>query len=215
MSIEPRTALFDFDGTIGDSEPVLVESINALAPEFGFEPLTKEEMPKLRVMSVRQFATKRLGIPLWNLFKLARLEMRGKEEFTARSANLQLFAGIPDLIRDLRVADWRIGVVSSSVKEVVDRVLHENHISVDFVYAGGRILGKAHEIKRALKEFNVNPERALYIGDELRDVKACAKVGIQMIAVSWGLNDGDTLAHAGVEVAHSPQDLKRKMIEHV
>ncbi|MEY4243328.1 MAG: hypothetical protein RLZZ245_913, partial [Verrucomicrobiota bacterium] len=38
------------------------------------------------------------------------------------------------------------------------------------------------------------PEQMLYIGDELRDVKAAQKAGIPIAAVTWGFNSRESLA---------------------
>ena len=44
-------------------------------------------------------------------------------------------------------------------------------------------------------------------GDELRDVEACKKVGMDMIAVGWGLNAPEALTAAGANVAATPEAL--------
>jgi phosphoglycolate phosphatase len=77
---EPGLVLFDFDGTIADTEQLVLEATNALADEFGFEPIRPEEHPAIRAMGARERLVKRLGIPLWNVPKVRRIERRAREE---------------------------------------------------------------------------------------------------------------------------------------
>ena len=49
---------------------------------------------------------------------------------------------------------------------------------------------------------------AIYIGDETRDVEACKKTGIPVIAVTWGMNNKTVLAALQPEgLADSPDAL--------
>ena len=201
------TVIFDFDGTLADSERLMLEALNALAGEFGFAALTLQEIPQLRKLSARELVTKRLRIPAWKVWKLYRLEKRSKAEFAKRSAGLHVFPGMREVLLELRESGWRIGIVSSAAAEVVERVVREESLPADFVYAGSSALWKAHAIRAALAKEGIYKEHVFYVGDELRDAEACARVGILMIAVGWGLNDADPLQRVGVEVATTPQEL--------
>lgn len=201
------TILFDFDGTIADSERLMFSSLNAIAGEFGFKALSSGEVPQLRKMSVRELVGGRLRIPLWKIWKLHRLEKRAKEEFAKHSAMLGVFPGMAGILSELRMNGYTIGVVSSAPQRVVEDVLREGGVSMDFVHAGSSTLGKARAIRKALKEHGIDKSRAVYVGDELRDVDACRRAGIPMIGVGWGLNDARTLREAGVKVASTPSEL--------
>jgi phosphoglycolate phosphatase len=200
------TILFDFDGTIADSEKIMFEALNAIAGEFGFQPVMPEEFPSLRQLSARAFVAERLRIPLWRVRKLLRLEKKTKAEYAKRSTGIRMFSGMPDVLRALRENGVDIGIVTSAPREVVERALRENEVAVDFVRAGVGTFGKARAIRGALRERRIGAH-ALYVGDELRDAEACKKAGIAMLGVSWGLNDAAALRAAGVEVAATPREL--------
>ena len=53
----------------------------------------------------------------------------------------------------------------------------------------------------------------LYIGDEVRDVKACQKIGLDIISVSWGLNNKEALYEAGsLAIVDSPSLLLETLL---
>ena len=205
--------IFDFDGTLADSERLMFDSLNALSGEFGFPLLMEDEIPRLRKMSVYEFASKRLRIPLWNLWKLLRLEKRGKQEFAFRAGALHIFPGIADVVAHLRESGRTVGIISSAAQDIVEKVASDGGIEVDFINASTGILGKARVIRRALRKYEIPGNRAVYVGDEIRDVRASKKAGVGMLAVSWGLNDEASLRKVGADVARTPQELLKKLME--
>lgn len=203
----PRTILFDFDGTLADSEEIMFESFNTLAQGFRFAPLTRAEFPALRQLPMRRFITERLRIPLWRVWTLLSLERKAKGAYAKASRDLHLFAGVPELIEKLHGLGILSGVVASAPQEVVERVLAAHKVKVDFVHAGIGTFSKARAIQATLKVRRLLATQVCYVGDELRDLDACKKAGIKMLGVSWGLNDAATLRAAGLEVASTPEEL--------
>lgn len=202
-----RTVIFDFDGTLADSADLALDIMNTLAPEFGFAPITVHELPHLKKMSARELLVERAHIPLWHVFKIRRLERRVREEFIKRASELNSFTGVPEMMRDLYKEGYEIGIVSSNTHSVVVSLLERTGVQVHFIHAGSAFFGKARAIRGAMKEYGVDRRYVVYVGDELRDVEACKKVGIDMIAVGWGLNASDALRDAGVRVLKTPQEL--------
>lgn len=210
MDPKQNAVLFDFDGTIADSERTLIDALNVLAPEFGFEPIASQELPSLRDKSARELIVSRLHIPLWKVWKIARLERKGRKEFEKRAENVVVFPGIAELISKLR-GNLIVGIVSSNSKKAIETILRQADITVDFIHSGSRVFGKTRAIQSALKKHGIEPSHVIYIGDELRDIEACRKIGIRMIAVLWGLNDAAALSKTGVEVATDPHTLLEKI----
>jgi phosphoglycolate phosphatase-like HAD superfamily hydrolase len=63
-------------------------------------------------------------------------------------------------------------------------------MQVDFVMTTSALLGKA----KILKE--IKTDDMIYVGDEVRDIEACKKAGVPVIAVTWGFNDMEALIDA-------------------
>ncbi len=203
------TILFDFDGTLADSEGIALRVVNTLAPEFGLKPLVPEEIPALKTMSAWRLLTERSGISPWNIFKLRRIEQRLRTEFLKHAEEFRVFEGVPEMMRQLSEAGYEIGVVSSNDPRVVKEALARAGVEPLFVHAGSKFFGKARAIREAMREYGIGRSRTVYVGDEIRDIEACKKVGIDMIAVGWGFNSGDALKAAGASLVETPAELVR------
>lgn len=198
-----KTIIFDFDGTLANIEPIFIEIFNALAPEFHFTPLSPEDLPILKQLGAREFLKQRLPLYFWQLWRLIR---RGKEEYQKRMGMIQLFPGIVVAIEKLQANGYQIGIISSSASTVISELLHKFGLEVDFLYQS-TIFGKHRTIREALRKENLIIDTAIYIGDEVRDVQACHKVGLDVIAVTWGLNTKEALIQAGAETIDTPEEL--------
>lgn len=201
------TVLFDFDGTLADTQNIALRILNGIAPEFGMRPISPDEIPALKKMSAWQLLRKRSGIPLWNILKIRRLERRIRDEFRVHSSEIQLFSGITEMMHALRASGYELGVISSNDHLIVTDVLKRSGVEVNFIHAGSKFFGKTRAIQEALNEYAVHPAHTVYVGDELRDIDASKKNGVTMIAVGWGFNDAAALRDAGVEVAETPVQL--------
>ncbi|MEH7475748.1 HAD hydrolase-like protein, partial [Priestia megaterium] len=67
---------------------------------------------------------------------------------------------------------------------------------------------KSKDISVFLKNNKLKKEEVIYIGDELRDIKAAKKNGLLCIAVSWGYDSLDLLSTGNADfVAKQPKDI--------
>ena len=62
---------------------------------------------------------------------------------------------------------------------------------------GASIFGKPPKLRKVLRRCGIPPERAIYVGDEIRDADAAKATGMAFGAVSWGYNRVDALAARG------------------
>lgn len=205
------TIVFDFDGTLVDVEPIFLKIFNRLAPEFGYAPLLPSEIADAKKLHLRRFIWKRLGL---RLFLFPRILRRGREEYHALISEATLFPGIKDLLEALRVHGYHVGVVSSGRKDTILKILERFDITMDFVCQSG-LFNKSKTLRKLLAEQNIPRERALYIGDEVRDIESCRRIGLDIIAVTWGLNDKSTLEGTGTETVDNPEELRNILLTDV
>ena len=62
---------------------------------------------------------------------------------------------------------------------------------------GTDLFGKAAKIDRLMRRHEIAPERFLLVGDEMRDIDAARKAGVQVGSVAWGYNHVDALRERG------------------
>ncbi len=206
-----KTVIFDFDGTLADTFAVLIEITNELAPEFGYRPVDEQQIAQLQGLSSREIV-KMAGIRRW---QIPFLLFRFKKDFRRKTNRVQLFPNIAHLLRTLKYAGYKIGIISSNSVENIETVLEGYQIShlFSFIYSCS-IFGKSRAINSALRAHYVSTDEAIYVGDEVRDINAARRSKIPVIAVTWGFNDLEILTQRQPDyLVNKPQDIIQLLVK--
>jgi phosphoglycolate phosphatase len=192
-----RSLVFDFDGTIADTLGETRLIYNRIAPDYGLRPIEVEELPQLRHLSLKQLLD-HLGIPKR---RVPALVSRGTSLLRDSISTIGTIDGMDDAIEHLRPHVERLGILTSNSAANVDLFLRTHGLRdhFDFISSTSKLTGKAKHLRAIRKTFSLRPEEMLFIGDELRDLKASRKAGIPMAAVTWGFNSLESLAAAKPE----------------
>jgi HAD superfamily hydrolase (TIGR01509 family) len=200
-----KVIIFDFDGTLADTIDILLSITNRLSAEFGFKSATKEELAQLSNLNSWQIL-QYSGI---SIFKFPLLIRRLKAELHSEVPHIQLFPGIKEVLLELKKRGFQLGIITSNSRENVLGALEKNGLqdTFTFIYSGSTF-GKHKVINKWLRIENINPEKVVYVGDEIRDIDAAKKTGIKVIAVGWGFNSPQALAAQNPDfLIERPQEL--------
>jgi phosphoglycolate phosphatase len=187
-----HTLVFDFDGTIADTLGETRRIFNQIAPDYGIRQVEEHELDHLRHLSLKQLLG-HLGIPKR---RVPALISRGTGMMRGNITRLQMIEGMAEVILELRRHVRRFGILTSNAPANVDLFLRSHGLRepFDFISSTSKLTGKAKHLRAIRKTFSLRHEEMLYIGDELRDVKASQKAGIPVAAVTWGFNSRESLA---------------------
>ncbi|MBR0778218.1 HAD-IA family hydrolase [Bradyrhizobium diazoefficiens] len=175
-------AIFDLDGTLTDSFPWFLRTINDIADRFDFRRVAAEDIEKLRHASTREIL-KHLEVPLWKLPAIARHARRLKAE---AAAEISLFAGVETMLRTLAGSGVQLALVTSDSEANAREKLGEAAGLFSHFDCAASLFGKPAKFRRVIRRASVAPNRAIAIGDEVRDIEAARAVGIACGGVSWG-----------------------------
>jgi len=207
-----RSIIFDFDGTIADSFPIVVDITHKLTKKAELSNLDQVEQYRNNNFGLVE-ALKTLQIPKW---KLPYLLFRGRSLLTKQIEQVPMFPGIDNLLANLVKENYHLYIISSNSTKNVEKFLLQKGLIRYFikVYGGAGLFDKAKLIAKLIKKEALDLDSCVYVGDEVRDIDAAKKLNIPCIAVSWGYNSDSLLAEANpMVVARDPKQLENIIIE--
>ena len=184
---ELPTILWDMDGTLVDSIPLIVESFRHTVKEHTGLTLPDEVF------------VAGIGMPLseqLKTFSRDAAECDSMREMYSRyyvknALRVRPFDGVEALLARLKGEGFRQGIVTSKSRAGLDRVLKQFSWEDLFdvtVGADEVTRGKPHPepVLLALGQLGVKPAEAWMIGDSPHDLEAGRAAGARIGAVSWG-----------------------------
>ncbi len=199
-----KLVVWDFDGTLADSLPVGLRIFNQMAVEHGFlqihDPEAARRLTVLRFIRAHK-------IPLLSVPRLVRKFLVHQAE---AMAGTRLYPHVPAMLEAVRLHGFRQGIVSSNKELNIRTCLQANQMEdpFSFVIGCGGLFGKRRALKKLIRAEKVKGHEALYIGDEVRDIKAASRAGLDIAAVGWGFNNPETLArYRPTHLVESPDQL--------
>lgn len=194
-----RAVLFDLDGTLVDTIPLIRWTFQQVFAAFGLPWVNGEVMDSV-------------GLPLR---EIAARHVPGRaEEFVERYAAFQkgrfeeltrAFPGTLETLGTVKAAGYRTGVVTSKRRGPtlaslsltrLDRYI-EAVVSADDVT---RSKPDPEPVFTALGLLDARPENAVYIGDTWYDIVAGKEAGVTTIGATWGIASRNQLAEHAPDV---------------
>lgn len=198
--------VFDFDGTLADTIDLAIGIFNKIAHEYNLKQIEEEDRIALMTKKPKDL----LKIYEITQIKVILLLLRIRKEMGKHLNDLKIVNDIKETLQELKQSGFRLGILTSNSKNNVGIFLENNGMSdiIDFIYSGKNLFGKDKVMKSMLEQEKISKDEIIYVGDEMRDIEASKKVGIPVIAVSWGLNKREALeSFKPDQMAHSPKDL--------
>lgn len=200
----PAAIIFDHDGTLIDSIPLVVTATNAVLTEHGLPPRKAARIVQnMRLPTAPRLATEandpdnaELGAALAAAFNAA---MRVIDPTPSA-----IYPGLAGFLAEAREAGCRLGVLSNSAGFVIRRQLAWHGLTPYFSLACGDDDVPAPKpdpagLRAMLAFWGLAPAQALFIGDSSTDLAAAQAAGCPCVGVCWG-------AHSRAELAPLPFD---------
>ncbi len=202
-----KHVVFDFDGTLADSEEVCFQLLNEIAARQQYRQLPRSEVTALKMLPYPE-RLRQLGVPMMRVPFLA---MEARRTYRLLMGSLRPFEGVRDVLLRLNERGCVLHVLSSNavvnIREFLDR--HD----LDFfesISCETNFFGKHIGLRRFLRGQNLHRDEVIYLADEVRDVEACRKIGLRVLSTAWGFDPIERLEAANPNfTARSPFDAVR------
>lgn len=200
-----KYVIFDFDGTLADSNHLFMKAWNLYADQYHYDRVTEEDTVTSKNLTIHERA-KKYRFPM---HKLPIILPKVNRYFKEHIDEVQLFEGILEMLNSIQQAGYTIVIISSNAKENIELLLKQQQVHVvSQVLTSSRLFGKDTVIKKFMKQQKLTQDDVLYVGDEIRDIIACNKVGVPFVWVSWGLDGYELIEKENPSyVVHSPKEL--------
>ena len=206
--------LFDLDGTLADTAPDLAAAANRQRTERGLAPLPIEHLRPMASHGARGLVGRALGLaPGDDGYEAARLEFLSFYE-QALCVHTRLFAGMAETLERLEADGRRWGVVTNKASRFTGPLMQQLglHERAAVIVSGDTTPhAKPHPapIEHALAACTVASARAVYVGDDRRDIEAGRAARVATVVAAYGyLGAGaDISAWGGDHVIDSPTQL--------
>ncbi len=200
MKPETKTYCFDFDGTIADTIPLIIKTLDSLLKKSGEKEISDVFLRKIRDEGVEE-VFREMKIPLYKLFFLY---IKIKKEMNSGVVDVTVKPEIKEVLKELKNRGLMLGILTSNSEKNVLEFLECNNLNFfDFVETSG-ILGKERVIKKLKRKGGI----FVYIGDETRDIKAGKRAKVKTVAVPWGLSSRKALLQSRPDIlVEEPHDL--------
>ncbi len=210
---EIKAMLFDLDGTLLDSAPDLVGSLNWVRHT--------EDLPPLQVADMSNFASKgavgllKAGMPESDEVTLESRRLRFLDHYAENCfQHSTLYEGIAELLAFLGESGIPWGVVTNKIEALTFPIIEAAGLleTISCIVCGDTLSeSKPHPapVSLACGILDVEPGNTLFAGDDIRDIQAGKAAGTQTAAVHYGYGSHE-LTGGLVEDSypvHHPADL--------
>ncbi len=183
--------VFDWDGTLMDSAACIAESLQAACQDLGFAVPSDRDARFIIGLGLNDALAHVL--PGLEPAHYPEVVARYRHHFLQRDGGTTLFAGVPEMLTDLRGAGHMLAVATGKSRRGLTRALEATRLvgSFDATRCADESHSKPHPgmLVSLLDELCVEPGRALMIGDTTHDMLMARAAGVARVAVAHGAHE--------------------------
>ncbi|WP_303864987.1 HAD-IA family hydrolase [Alkalibaculum bacchi] len=185
-----KCVIFDFDGTIADTEHHVFDIYNQLAEKYRYKRMSKDDVQGAKNLSFWEFV-KSIGV---SYIHLPRLLKEGQHLLKGSIETVEPFQdNMKDILLEIKQKVDLMGILTANSTKNVQMFLSNHDLELFDFIESSTFAGKKRKINSLCKKYKLSKEEILYVGDEIRDIHACNDADVKCAVVTWGYNYLETL----------------------
>lgn len=205
-----KVVVFDFDGTIMDTNEIIKESLNEVAVKYKGQPLSDEDFDPILGRALHE----QVAMINPNKAELeAMVEDYRSYYRTHQKEKVHLFKGIKECLDAIKALNIPCAIFTNKGRHGLDQGLNDFDLNQYF-----QLTISAYDIEHPkphpeglnliAEHFNVQSESLLMIGDSAHDIEAGKAAGAKTALVSWTIINQSKLKALNPDVyIGQPMDL--------
>ena len=187
--------VFDWDGTLFDSAALIAEGIQQAARDMRL-PVPDRETAS-HVIGLGLGDSLRHAMPTLPAERYQEFLALYRGYFIEREDSLTLFAGVPELLSELKERGHRLAVATGKPRRGLDRALQSSGLGALFAATrcGDETQPKPHPamLLELMDQLQLRASDLLMIGDTSHDLGMAKGAGVDAVAVSYGAHPHESL----------------------
>ncbi len=194
MDTRIQFIVFDWDGTLMDSEAQIVSCLHAAIADLQLEPMDDDTVKNVIGLGLKE-AIDTLVPGRDKGFHQAFVDFYREHWF--RSESSSLFEGVRETLEVLKQRNLVLGVATGKARRGLERVLDETGLGgfFDATRCADEALSKPHPqmLLELMETLDVAPGQTVMVGDTEYDMEMATNAGAGKIAVSSGVHTEERL----------------------
>src|SRR5690606_4216591 len=209
-----KAVIFDLDGTLIDTLQDLAVSCNHVLAQYGY-PVHPVNSYKLFVGNgVRKLVERALPADHRTEATIEAVKQTFISYYQLHAQdNTRPYAGIEELLQQLKVQNFLLGVASNKYHEATVALVAHYFRPATFDLVLGHREGRPAKpdpdiVLETLSTFAVDKQECIYVGDSSVDMQTATRAGVTAVGVTWGFRTEAELRENGADyIIHSPLQL--------
>lgn len=186
-----KLMVFDWDGTLSDSESRIVEAMQLAIKDLDLPEKSREEIKNIIGLGLYE-AVLTLYPSYPEQTRNSLVEKYRTHYLSIPAANTGLFPGVYETIEKLHCHGYLLAIATGKSRRGLDRSLKETGLE-DIFHASrcaDECFSKPHPqmLDEIMADLGIDPNEALMIGDTEFDLCMAQNAGISAIAVTYGVH---------------------------
>lgn len=186
--------IFDLDGTLLNTVPDLLWSMNSSLKELGYNTVTEKQLISYIGNGAKMLVTRCLGNKADEKSVEKLFSLYGKVYSENLFVRTEYYTGVREMLSSLVADGIKTAVLSNKPDEQTKRIIAHFFPEIPFVCVRGKSEGfplkpDPFSALAIAAQMKLDPVEVVFVGDSPEDFRTAENAGMKSVSVLWGYRD--------------------------